>query len=225
MAQTGKKPSDVDACYQRLHEAIVRGTLSPNQRLVELELAEQWGVGRATVRTVLDRLVQDGLVEHLPNRGARVRKITVEEAIEMYEARAVIEGLAARYAAQRATAADVADLQQLLDEMAQALAAGDLLAFSALNARFHAQILHMSNHRTATRLLERLQAQHVHFQYRMILVPGRAAHSMAEHRTIVAAIAAHNGAAAESAMCQHLTHTADTLRQNVQVIAQGITLS
>ena len=224
MAQTDKKPSDVDACYQRLHEAIVHGTLSPNQRLVELELAEQWGVGRAAIRTALDRLVQDGLVEHLPNRGAHVRNITVEEAIEMYEARAVIEGLAARYAARHATPADIAELQQLVVEMEGALAAGDLVALSAHNAHLHAKILQMAKHRTAARLLERLQAQHVHFQYRMILVPGRAAHSMQEHYAIVAAIAAHDSGAAEKAMCQHLTHTVDALRHNAQVIALRITL-
>lgn len=225
MDRPSKKPNEVDEYYQRLHEAIVRGVLSPNQRLVELELAEQFGIGRAAVRTILDRLVQDGLVEREAHRGAWVRSIAVEEAIEMYEARAVIEGLAARYAARNAEPAAVAELQQLVNEMAHALAAGDLLAMSAHNARLHAKILQTANHRTATRLLERLQAQHVHFQYRMILVPGRAAHSMQEHRTIVAAIAAHDSDAAEQAMRHHLTQTADTLRQSVKLLTQSTTIA
>ncbi len=204
--------TETDKAYTELHHAIVRGELLPNQRLVELELAKQLGVGRAAIRTALDRLAQDGLVEHEPNRGAHVRLITLAEAVEMFEARAVLEGLALRYTARNATEPEIAELQKLVARMEDSFTAGDLLAISDSNAQLHSAFLRIANHQTVSRLLERLQAHHVRFQYRMILVPGRATHSLQEHRAIVDAIAAHDSDAAEAAMRLHLSHSAEALR-------------
>lgn len=216
MINLAAKTTETDQSYVQLHRAIVRGELLPNERLVEMELAQKFGVGRAAVRAALARLEQDGLVEREPNRGARVRLVTLEEAVEMFEVRAVLEGLALRYAARNATEQEIAELQALVDHMAHSLAAGDLPAISDLNAELHALLLRIANHGTVLRLLERLQAHHVRFQYRMILVPGRAAHSVQEHRAIITAVANHDADAAEAAMRQHLAHSAEALRQSSQ---------
>lgn len=208
------RQTEADKVYTELHQAIVRGELMPTQRLVELELAKQLGVGRAAIRTALDRLAHDGLVEHEPNRGAHVRLVTVDEAVEMFETRAVLEGLALRYTAANATAEEIGELQTMVAQMEAHFAAGDLLSISDVNAQLHAAMLRIANHKTVNLLLERLQAHHVRFQYRMILVPGRATHSLQEHRAIVEAIAAHDPDAAEAAMRLHLSHSAVALRQS-----------
>src|ERR1700742_4650370 len=96
----------------RLRDAIVTGRLQPNQRLVESELASSLGVSRTVVRMALARLEHEGLVEHERHRGARVRLVDESEAVEILEARAVLEGLAVRRAAERATPAEVAELRQ-----------------------------------------------------------------------------------------------------------------
>ncbi|MFN8442616.1 MAG: GntR family transcriptional regulator [Caldilineaceae bacterium] len=214
MGNPATKISEANQSYEYLHHAIVRGDLLPNQRLVELELAKQLGVGRAAIRTALDRLAHDGLVAHEPNRGAHVRLVSLEEAIEMMEARAVLEGLAMRKATLNATAQEIADLQAMLVQMETCLAAGDLLTISEINAQLHAALLRIAKHQTVTRLLEQLQASHVRFQYRMILVPGRATHSLQEHRAIIEAILARDADAAEAAMRLHLSHSVDALRQS-----------
>jgi DNA-binding GntR family transcriptional regulator len=206
--------TETDKAYAELHQAIVCGELLPNQRLIELDLAKQLGVGRAAIRTALDRLTQDGLVEHNPNRGAHVRLISVEEAVEMVEVRAVLEGLVVRYAAHNATEQEVTDLRAMVERMEQSLAAGDLLEISNINAQLHNTWLRIAKHRTVKCLLKRLRANHVRFQYRMILVPGRAEHSLQEHHAIVNAVAAHDAEAAEAAMRQHLTNSATALRQS-----------
>src|SRR3982750_2208863 len=95
----------------RLRRAILDGQVLPNERLVEADLTSRFKLGRAAVRTALARLEQDGPVEGEPFRGARARAISLEEAIEILEARAVVEGLAARHAARNATPADVAALR------------------------------------------------------------------------------------------------------------------
>lgn len=214
MTHSTTKTTETDQSYTQLHRAIVRGELSPNERLVEMELAQKLGVGRAAVRAALVRLEQDGLVEHEPNRGARVRAISEAEAIEMMEVRAVLEGLAARHAARNASAADIAVLQALHAEMHSALVRDDLPAISELNAHWHDNILAIANHQTVTTLIHRLRAQHVRFQYRALLMPGRARHSLAEHQAVMAAVAAHDEDAAENAMRRHLASAVDALRQS-----------
>jgi DNA-binding GntR family transcriptional regulator len=215
MPAEADKITETDESYTRLHQAIVRGELLPNERLVELELAEKFGVGRAAVRTALVRLEQEGLVEREPNRGARVRLVSAAEAVEMYEVRAVLEGLVARYAARNATEQDIADLWAIHQQMESYLSQGELLKISDLNAKLHEKLLKIAQHKTVTRLIERLRAQHVRFQYRTVLVAGRAQHSLAEHRAIIEAVAAHNSDAAESAMRYHLAQLTDAMRQSI----------
>lgn len=217
MSASATPPTETDRTYADLHAAIVRGDLLPNQRLIELDLAKRLGVGRAAVRTAIDRLAQDGLVERHPNRGAHVRRIPLEEAVEMLEARAVLEGLGARYAAKNASAKEISELQVLMKQMEQCHANDDLLELSNLNAQLHDTLLRIANHHTVTRLLRQLRATHVRFQYRMILVPKRAVLSLKEHRAIVDAVAAHDVDAAENAMRQHLDNAALALRQSSQL--------
>jgi DNA-binding GntR family transcriptional regulator len=166
------------------------------------------------VRTALARLEHEGLVELEPHRGARVRLVSVPEAIEILQARAALEGLAAHRAARNASDNDVADLRAILAEMRRLLDAGDLLKASDANAVLHRRLLEIGAHATANRLIDGLRSQLVRFTYRTILVPGRSERSFAEHLAIVDAIAAHDGAAAERAMRRHLSHVADALRDS-----------
>jgi DNA-binding GntR family transcriptional regulator len=200
------KPED------ELRDAIVRGRLQPNERLIETDLARELGVGRSAVRTALVRLEHEGLVEHERNRGARVRLIGKDEAVEILEARAVLEGLAARQAARKATSQDIRDLRAILAQMCALLDTGDLLGASDQNATLHRKVLELAGHDTAGRLISALKSQLVRFQYRTILLPGRSDRSFAEHRAVVDAIAAGDGDAAEEAMRTHLSHVADALR-------------
>jgi DNA-binding GntR family transcriptional regulator len=198
--------------YDRLRDAIVTAQLQPNERLVESDLMELLGASRFAVRTALVRLAQEGLVEHERNRGAKVRLVGEEEAAEILESRMVLEGLAARYAATRATPEHVAELRAIVAEMRALLDAGDLLGASDLNARLHARILEIAANATASRLVGMLNSQLVRFQYRTILVPGRAEQSHAEHRALVDAIAAGDADAAEAAVRVHLAHVVEALR-------------
>ncbi|HWE08789.1 MAG TPA: GntR family transcriptional regulator [Solirubrobacteraceae bacterium] len=198
----------------RLREAIITGRLQPNERLIESELARSMGVSRTVVRTALARLEHEGLVEHERHRGSRVRLVEESEAVEILEARSVLEGLAARLAAHRARPEHVDDLHAILNEMRRLREADDLLGVSEENARLHRRLLEISGHSTASRLIATLNSQMVRFQYRTILLPGRSEQSLAEHTAIVEAIAAADPEAAETAMRTHLSHVADALRHS-----------
>jgi DNA-binding GntR family transcriptional regulator len=220
-AQTGapREPpagpaADAERPEDALRAEIVAGLLAPNERLVEADLTRRLGVGRSAVRTALARLEHEGLVELEPHRGARVRRVALAEAVEILQARAALEGLAAHRAAANATEKDIADLRSILAEMRRMLDGGDLLKASDTNAILHRRLLEIGGHSTANRLITGLRSQLVRFEYRTILVPGRSERSFAEHTAIVEAIAAHDGAAAERAMRTHLSHVTDALRHS-----------
>src|SRR5262245_18156852 len=134
------------AAYATLHSAIISGGLSPGERLIEEELAERLGYSRGAVRGAILRLGHEGLVVRERNRGARVRRFTLEEAVEILEARAALESLAAGYAAERRSHAELRELLKLVEDMERLQAAGELLAMSERNAVMHRRILEISRH-------------------------------------------------------------------------------
>jgi DNA-binding GntR family transcriptional regulator len=205
-------PSNRLSPEDRLREAIVTGRFQPSERLIEADVARELGVGRSAVRTALARLEHEGLVEHERHRGARVRLVSAQEAVEILETRAVLEGVAARHAALNASGEEVRQLQRILEGMRRRVDAGDLLGASDQNAVLHGRILDISGHGTVARLIATLKSQLVRFQYRTILLPGRSEHSFGEHAAIVQAIAAGDALAAEEAMRTHLSHVAEALR-------------
>jgi DNA-binding GntR family transcriptional regulator len=212
-----------DDGYRRLREAILRGELVPNQRLVEAEMSTTFEMPRAAVRTALLRLEHEGLIEREPHRGARVRLVSEQEAVEILQARAALEGLAAREAAMTITSAGAAELREVLDRQRAALAEQDLLRASDVNAQLHAKIVELSGHATAQRLIRALNSQMVRFQFRTILIPGRPSQSLSEHLAIVEAVADGQPPEAEQAMRTHLDNVARALEQSAggQSVAAG----
>jgi DNA-binding GntR family transcriptional regulator len=199
--------------YDALRDAIVRGDIAPDARLVESDLSTAFAMSRGAVRTALIRLEQDGLVVREPHRGARVRRVSDGEAVEILQARAVLEGLAVRQAAERIDDDGSARLRACLARQRELLDRGDLLGASDTNAELHATLLEISGHGTAMRLIHTLSAQSVRYQYRTILIPGRPSASAAEHAAIVEAVAAGRPGDAERAMRRHLFNVADAVRR------------
>lgn len=200
--------------YHQLREAIVRGELAPNQRLIEAEMSTAFKLPRAAVRTALVRLEHEGLVERERHRGARVRLVSEEEAVEILQCRAALEGVAARQAAQKITPAGAEELRSVLERQHAALEAQDLLNASDVNALLHAKIVELSGHATAQRLIRSLNSQMVRFQFRTILIPGRPNQSHAEHTAIIDAVIAGDADKAERAMRKHLDNVAHALERS-----------
>ncbi len=216
------RPTDASTdIAARLRDAIARGQLTPNERLVEADLARNFGVNRANVRMALAALDQEGLVVREPNRGARVRAVSDEEALEIAETRLAIEGMVARQAALRATAADHDALRAIEAEMRRAVETADYAGFSQSNALLHREIQRIAGNATANRILQTLKSHLVRLQYRVILLPGRPDTSLTEHHAIIDAICAGDAEAAEAAMRRHLTSFMQLLKQAIDAARHG----
>ncbi|MFD0022178.1 GntR family transcriptional regulator [Streptomyces sp. NPDC058382] len=198
----------------QLRQAILQGEMAPAQRLVEDELAEQFGVTRASIRAALLELASEGLVERIRNRGSRVRVVTKEEAVAITECRMVLEGLCAAKVAADATDEQLDRLTETGAAMSKAVADGEPMTYSELNHQLHSLIREFSGQQTALGLLERLNAQSVRHQFQLALRPGRPQKSLSEHLAVIDAIRARDPQAAEAAVRAHLGSVIDALRDD-----------
>jgi DNA-binding GntR family transcriptional regulator len=206
-AEHGPTVPVVDA----IRAAIAEGEFVSNQRLVEADLSERFGASRAAVRTALVQLSSEGLVERVQNRGARVRAVSLAEAIEITEVRMALEGLCAAKAAQRLTDDDRDRLREIGEAMRAAVTSGDLLGYSELNRRLHGLVRALAGQATAGAILERLRGQNVRHQFQLAMHPGRPAVSLPQHLEIIEALCAGDSDAAEAAMRRHIRSVIDTL--------------
>lgn len=196
-----------------IRDAIVRGDFVPNQRLVEADLSDQFSASRANVRAALIELANEGLVERVQNRGARVRAVSLEEAVEISEVRMMLEALCAAKAAERIDEDEIAELRQLGQDMRDAVTGGDVVGYSGLNQRLHRRVREISGQRTAAQMLERLRGQSVRHQFRLAMRPGRPSVSLPEHLAIIDAVCVHDAERAKEAARGHLESVIKALRE------------
>jgi DNA-binding GntR family transcriptional regulator len=199
-----------DRAYGALRDGILDGRYGFGDKLGEIEIAEELGLSRTPVREALRRLGSEGLIEVLPNRGARVRTWTAQDLEETYELRAVLEGLAVRRAATRIDPVALDEMDRLaaammtVDPTLGHRPAGDFTELAALNARFHELIvIAAGSAQLASTLQGLVQLPLVMRTYRRY-TPAALARSHSHHREIVDALRARDGVWAESVMRSHV---------------------
>jgi DNA-binding GntR family transcriptional regulator len=201
------------AVVERVRRGILAGDLVPGQRLVEAELSETYGASRGAVRAALIDLTHEGLVERIANRGARVRVVSVAEAVQITEVRMAVEGLCGAKAAERVTDQEVVTLQELGTAMTRAVEQGDVVGYSQLNHQLHERVIAISDQPVAAEVLGRLRARNVRHQFRLAYRVGRPQVSLPQHLDIIQAVCGRDPAAAEAAMRRHLGSVLEALQE------------
>jgi DNA-binding GntR family transcriptional regulator len=137
--------------------AILQGRLKPGDRLLEGDIASQMGISRAPVREAVRQLEQEGLVEIQPHRGTTILGVPDDEIEPLHEQRVLLEANAVRRACERISEAELAELQDCVDRLAQ-LDDGDYQSVLDLDLRFHATIVRASGYRVLRRMWESMDA-------------------------------------------------------------------
>jgi DNA-binding GntR family transcriptional regulator len=196
-----------DQVLVELRSRIIDAYYRPGERLTEDRLAADFGVSRNPVREALRVVEAEGFVELQPRRGAVVAEPDERTMRDMFAARAVLEPLGARIAAEHATTSELAALRRLLDDARDATQEGDFVRVAELNSALHQAVMRMSGNRWLMQFSTAMY-RHVHWVFRLG-ASARAAHSWQEHVRLVEALEAHDPDAAERAARDHV-HAAET---------------
>jgi DNA-binding GntR family transcriptional regulator len=202
---------------ERVRADILEGRVLPGEWLRQEKLAQQAGVSQMPVREALRQLAAEGLVEHVPYRGARVVQFAVEDVEDLYACRVFIEGMAARFAAATITDDEVRELDDLHHRMLRCRMPDELPEYRDLNRRFHSAIFTASRRSYLIRTLAQLWAAFPTMLWSNIpqvarqSVPGRDEPDAAEHEAIVRALEARDPAAAEAALRRHVEAAGEAL--------------
>ncbi|MFC4520337.1 phosphonate utilization associated transcriptional regulator [Cupriavidus pinatubonensis] len=190
---------------RELETRIMSGGLVPGAKLNEIEVAGQLNVSRGPVREAFRALEQAGLLRMEKNRGVFVRAISLQEADEIYELRAVLDEHVGRALAARATAEGVRELRAFIEGLARASTDGDVDAYTRLNLRFHDRMVELTGNGKLVDTYRRLVKELALFR-REALSGNSAAmpDSTREHREIVSAIAARDADLAGRLMREHV---------------------
>ncbi len=198
-----------DSVYEAIRKAILRGEYCPGQKLVERKIAEHLGVSRTPVREALRKLELEGLVEHIPGKGVIVAKLSPREVWEIYNIRAVLEGLAARFAAQNVTPEQLAHLEEIVREMEEAVETRDSEKLSGLHMKFHEAIYEAAGSARLQSMLSSLVDYIMAFTRVGYAVPGRVREATEEHREIFEAIKRNSPQEAEQLSREHVERSCD----------------
>jgi len=200
---------------REIERMILDGTLPSGAKLTEATLADQIGVSRGPVREAFRMLEEAGLVRTEKNRGVFVRDVPVEEALEIFEVRAVMDLYVGRKLAQGITPTEVRELRQLVDAMEQAVKSDNAHDYHRFNLKFHDRLLELAGNGKLLATYRRLVNELSLFRRQNLTSESMTVYSR-EHRQIVKAIAAGDPEAAGQAMYQHVMNSRERTLRNYE---------
>ncbi|WP_433376215.1 GntR family transcriptional regulator [Actinoplanes sp. CA-142083] len=197
----------VELAVDRLRRDILSGRTDPGERLVEEQLTRRLGISRAPLREAMRLLAQQGLVEHIPRRGARVATLSDDDVRELYEVRDVLE----RHAVATTPAApDLAGLRAALDVMRKATEAGDRLELANAHRRFHTEVVRLSGNRQLAALYESILVRiqlYMAVNMRREAETAHAEDGVHRHERLFAAVEAGDAVGILTALSEHGART------------------
>lgn len=196
-----------------LREQILSGEIGPGERLIEAKIAASIGTSRTPVREALHSLESEGLIESIPRVGYRVKPITDQEAVEIWEIRSLIEGLAVRWACEHARGELVKRLAKNIARSEREAAKGSLANFVDLDGQFHEIIATLSGGRRLLELSQSLRRNALRYRLESLCKADTALRAIEGHKDILRALEENDVEAASRAMKSHLEQSKkDTLR-------------
>jgi len=216
-----RSASLASAAQQEIERMILAGEIAPGAKLTEAWLSERLGISRGPIREAFRMLEEAGLVQQEKNRGVFVRAIPLEEAVEIYDLRAVMDELVGRRLAAGISAEQMRRVKLVADQMDQAVRADDADAYHLLNLQFHDLLVEFAGNRKMAAIYRKLVKELALFRRRNLAHREVLPQSAAEHRQILKAIASGDPELAARAMFAHVSESKERmLRSEARLDAQ-----
>ncbi|MEQ8445197.1 MAG: GntR family transcriptional regulator [Pelagibacterium sp.] len=204
MKTVGKRVSLRDTAYDEIRKLIVTCELRPGQPLTVTDLAEALNIGRTPVIQAIDRLAVDGLVDVMPRKGIVVSPVSLDDFMEVIEMRMVNETAAVRWAAERASRAEIAMMETNLAAIWQAAKDRNIEEFISLDRDFHRLITQSASNRILGDVLSSLHDKALRFWFISLKAPDHNIRVCEQHAAVIEGIKSGNLDVAEKAMREHI---------------------
>ena len=167
--------------------AIIKGKFKPGEKISEGELAESMGISRTPLREAFRKLENEGFIQIIPRKGAVVTGIDAEEAINLYEIKSTLEGLAARLAANKMKDKDIGKLEKINDELKELIDKNDLESFYRVHTRFHEGFVKLCGNKRLIQMISNLNDHFNRFGIISLTLPGQFENAIWQHTQIIEA--------------------------------------
>lgn len=200
---------------EQLREMVLEGELMPGSRISEKRLCESFEVSRTPLREALKVLANEGLVELLPNRGAKVTEVDPREVADLFEVMVELEALSGHLLARRASDAEIAELRELHQQMLDHYRRQERPEYFRLNQRIHRRLAEISGNGVLLELETALNLKITRARYAANMKLGRWDESAREHECILEALERRDGKALADAMRDHMRKTGDAVLEGL----------
>jgi DNA-binding GntR family transcriptional regulator len=198
-----------------IREMIVDGHLEPGQKIPEKELCDRFDISRTPLREALKALAAEGMLELLPQRGARVAILDEEEVAELFPIIAAMEALAGELACDRITAPQVEEIRQMHERMLSAFNQSDRLEYAMLNRAIHMAIFDAAGNAALTALYRNMELKIRNIRHTMRQLPDDWKQALDDHNEMLFALGVRDKVRLSAIMKQHVLNTAEAVRHSM----------
>jgi DNA-binding GntR family transcriptional regulator len=200
---------------ETIRDAILKGTMKPGERVSEPDLAERFGISRTPIREAFRQLESEGYLEVVPRKGAVVASLSERDIEEFYAIKIILEGFAARMAAEKLTEKDIDRLESINERLQQLAKEGDVKSFFRVHNEFHEVFIKASGNEKLLEMINQLVMRFKRLRLASLSQPGRMEISVEEHRNMIQAFKKHDGDRADSLVRHAATIGAGVLIKSV----------
>lgn len=187
---------------EAIRESILKGTLKPGEKVAEPELAERFGISRTPIREAFRQLESEGYLTVIPRKGAVVTALSERNVDEFYAIKSILEGYAARLAAEQLSERDIERLEAINAKLAALAAEGDVKSFYRVHNEFHELFIRAAGNEKLQELIEQVGMKFNRLRMASLSLPGRMQISVAEHEKLIEAFKSGNSAEADRLVSQ-----------------------
>ena len=200
---------------EMIRDAILKGTMKPGERVSEPELAERFGISRTPIREAFRQLESEGYLEVIPRKGAVVASLSERDIEEFYAIKIILEGFAAKMAAENLTEKDIERLESINERLQKIADEGDVKNFFRVHNEFHDLFIKAAGNEKLYEMINQLVMKFKRLRLASLSQPGRMEISVEEHRNMIEAFKNHDGERADSLVRHAATIGAGVLIQSM----------
>jgi DNA-binding GntR family transcriptional regulator len=190
--------------YNKIRDDITYGKIKPGERLFELELTKKYGISRTPIREAIRQLQSEGLLDVIPNKGARVTKLSIRELDEIYSIRAILEKYAVKLAAEKIKKIDLAKIIETQKKLEKNASEKDYIKYLENNIKFHFLFPKISGNQSLFQLIKDLRMRVYRYQYITLTIPNNLNLWLEQHQQIIDALINNDAELAAKNMERHL---------------------